>query len=335
MLRYIIKRVLLLIPVLVGVVVLVFSFNYFSDASPVYSLVSSNATEEDIARVTHELGLDRPYMVQLGEYFKNLITKGDFGTSYIQKQPVWNLVRDRFPVTATIGLSAAILSTLIGIPLGIIASVKQNTFFDYISTFIAVVLAALPAFWVCMILMLIFSVTLQWTPVTGVATWKGYILPIVSTALMPIAMTMRMTRSSMLEVIRQDYVRTARAKGLPEKVVLWRHTLQNAMIPVMTVVGMNIGLSLTGSVISETIFNISGLGLLMSQSISQKDFILTQSCVLICAFIVSVMNLLTDIAYAVVDPRICAEYTTAGKRKKRKKAAVEEEDRDEAMGGSK
>lgn len=325
MTRYVLRRILMLIPVLVGVVVLVFTINYFSDSSPVYSLVGSNATQEDFDRVSHELGLDRPYFVQLGEYFWNLITKGDFGTSYIQKRPVIELVKSRFPVTAIIGLAAAILSTLIGIPLGILAAVKQNTAYDYSSTIFAVICAALPSFWVCLILMLIFSVTLGWTPVTGVDTWQGYVLPIIATALMPIALTMRMTRSSMLEVIRQDYVRTARAKGLSEKKVLWEHTLQNAMIPVMTVIGMNIGMSLTGSVIAETIFNIPGLGLLMSSSITQKDFIVTQSCVLICALIVSVMNLLTDIAYAIVDPRVKAEYTNSVKRKRRQTAVKESE----------
>lgn len=331
MLRYTARRILLLIPVLVGVVVLIFTINYFSDSSPVYSLVGTNASQEDFDRVTHDLGLDRPYFVQLGDYFWKLITKGDFGTSYIQKRPVLDLIRSRFPVTAVIGLSAAILSTLIGIPLGILAAVRQNTAYDYSSTIFAVICAALPSFWVCLILMLIFSVKLQVTPVTGVDTWKGFILPIIATALMPIALTMRMTRSSMLEVIRQDYVRTARAKGLSEKKVLWEHTLQNAMIPVMTVVGMNIGMSLTGSVIAETIFNISGLGLLMSSAITQKDFIVTQSCVLVCAFIVSVMNLLTDLAYAVVDPRVKAEYSKAGKKKRRSRSnnAVNEVSADE------
>ncbi|MGI5971134.1 MAG: ABC transporter permease [Oscillospiraceae bacterium] len=324
MLRYTIHRLLLLIPVLVGVVVLVFTINYFSSVSPVYSLINVNSTQEDIDRITHELGLDRPYFVQLGDYFYRLIFHGDFGTSYIHKVSVWSLVHDRFPVTVRIGLSAAILSTMMGIPLGILAAVKQNTVLDYSSTFLAVIMAALPSFWVCLILMLFFAVQLRWVPVSGIDTWKGYILPIVSSALMPVAMTMRMTRSSILEVIRQDYIRTARAKGLPEKKVIWKHTLQNALIPVMTVVGMNIGMSLTGSVISETIFNIPGMGSLMSSSITQKDFITTQSCVLICAFIISGMNMITDLAYALVDPRIKAEYSHLAAKKGKSKSKAGE-----------
>ena len=258
--------------------------------------------------------------MQLGEYFWNLITKGSFGTSYIHRMPVWDLIKDRFPVTVKLGLSAAIISTVIGIPLGILAAVKQNTIFDYSSTFLAVIMAALPSFWVCLILMLVFSVNLRWTPVSGLPTWKGYILPVISSALMPVAMTMRMTRSSVLEVIRQDYVRTARAKGLRENTVIWEHTLKNAMIPVMTVVGMNIGISMTGSIIAETIFNIPGLGMLMNASITKKDFITTQSCVLICAFIISFMNMITDLGYAAVDPRIRAEYRNIGAHRKRPKS---------------
>ena len=319
MLRYTIHRILLLIPVLVGVVLIVFTINYFSAVSPAYSLINTTPTPELVAAKEHELGLDRPYFVQLGEYFWNLITKGSFGTSYIHRIPVWELIKDRFPVTVKLGLSAAILSTLIGIPLGILAAVKQNTIFDYSSTFLAVIMAALPSFWVCLILMLVFSVNLRWTPVSGLPSWKGYILPVISSALMPVAMTMRMTRSSVLEVIRQDYVRTARAKGLHEKTVIWQHTLKNAMIPVMTVVGMNIGISMTGSIISETIFNIPGLGMMMNASITQKDFITTQSGVLICAFIVSFMNMLTDLGYAAVDPRIRAEYRNMSARGRRLK----------------
>jgi len=318
MLRYTIKRILWLIPILIGVIVLIFTINYFSDVGPAYALATANSTEEDIARINHELGLDRPYLVQLGDYFWNLITKGDFGNSYIHKVPVWTLIRSRFPITVKIGLCSAILSTLIGVPLGILAAIKQNTVYDYASTVFAVIIAALPSFWVCLILMLFFSVLLKWTPVTGIATWKGYILPIAASALMPIAMTMRMTRSSMLEVVRQDYIRTARAKGLSEKRVVWKHILQNAMIPVMTVVGMNIGMCLTGSVIAETIFNIPGMGLLMSGSIIQKDYITTQGCVLVCAFITSGMNVLTDLAYAVVDPRVRAEYTRSARKRKKK-----------------
>jgi peptide/nickel transport system permease protein len=259
--------------------------------------------------------VDRPFLVQLGDYLKNLVTKGSLGTSYTQHKPVWDLIGERFSTTFILGISSCLISTLIGIPLGILAAVKQNSAFDYGATIFAVLLAALPSFWVCLMLMLIFSVHLGWTPVTGVKTWTGFILPVISTAMMPVAMNMRMTRSSMLEVIRQDYIRTARAKGVPEKTVIWKHALNNALIPVLTVVGMNVGMSLTGSVIAETIFNIPGLGLLMSKAITQRDTITVTGCVLLCAFIISFMSMLTDIVYALVDPRIKAQYTSKKKRK--------------------
>jgi len=323
--KYILHRILMLIPVLIGVIIILFIIFYYSGMSyqVIYSLVNqNNATDEVLAAKAAELGVDRPFLVQLGDYFWNLISKGSLGTSFTQHKPVWDLIGERFMTTFILGISSAVLSTVIGIPLGILAAVKQNSAFDYGATILAVIMAALPPFWVCLMLMLVFSVQLGWTPVTGIKTWTGYILPVISTAMMPVAMNMRMTRSSMLEVIRQDYIRTARAKGVPEKTVIWKHALNNALIPVITVVGMNVGMSLTGSVIAETIFNIPGLGLLMSQAINSRDTITVTGCVLLCAFIISFMNLITDIVYAVVDPRIKAQYTS--QRKRRTKNAADQ-----------
>lgn len=321
MTKYILKRILMMIPVLIGVVIIIFTINYFSAVSPAVLLCGPNATAEELAAKEAELGLDRPYLVQIGTYFWNIVTKGSLGQSYVYKQPVLDMILLRLPITIKIGFFAALLSAVIGIPLGILAAVKQNSIFDYVSTVLSVILSAMPAFFLCLILMLFFSVRLKWLPVQGIESWKGYILPIVATGVMPIAMTTRMTRSSMLEVIRQDYVRTARAKGVPERAIIWKHTLKNALIPIITVVGMNLGLSMTGSVLCETIFNIPGLGLLMNSSISQRDFITTQGCVLICAFIISGMNLLTDLCYAFVDPRIKAQYKSAKKPKAEKRKA--------------
>ena len=321
--KYILKRLLMMIPVLIGVVVIIFTINYFSTVSPAVVLCGPNATEAELAAKEAELGIDKPYFVQLAAYFWNIITKGTLGTSYIYRQPVLSMIGLRLPITIRIGFFAALFSAVVGIPLGILAAVKQNSIFDYISTILSVVLSAMPAFFLCLILMLFFSVRLKWFPVQGLSDWKGYVLPTLATGVMPIAMTTRMTRSSMLEVIRQDYVRTARAKGVPERSIIWKHTLKNALIPIITVVGMNLGLSMTGSVLCETIFNIPGLGLLMNNSIAMRDFITTQGCVLICAFIISGMNLLTDLCYALVDPRIRAQYRTPGRKPaKRKEAAA-------------
>ena len=317
MIKYVLKRLFMMIPVLIGVVIIVFTINYFSTVSPAVILAGANASAEDIAVKNAELGLDRPYLVQIGSYFYDMVFHTSLGTSYIYKQPVLSMIATRMPYTLRIGVIAAAISAVIGVSLGILGAVKQNSACDYISTILSIVCAALPPFLVCLGLMLIFSVKLRVLPIQGVQSWKGYILPIIATGLSPVAMTARMTRSSMLEVIRQDYIRAARAKGIPEQVVIWNHTLKNALIPILTVVGMNFGLSMTGSVICETIFNIPGLGLLMSSSISQRDFITTQGCVLICAFIVCLMNLLTDLCYAFVDPRIKAQY--GGKRKTKAK----------------
>lgn len=315
MLRYTLRRILLLIPVLIGVVVIIFTINYVTgaDQQVIAFLLSSTASPEDVASKLHELGLDRPYLVQLGDYFWQIIAHGSFGTSYVLHKPVAELIGQRIWITVRLGLGAAFLSTIIGIPIGILAAVKQNSIFDYICTFFATMCSALPSFWLCLMFILFFSVKLGWFPITGIKTWKGYVLPIVASGIFPIAMLVRMTRASMLEVIRQDYIRTARAKGVPERRVIWKHALQNALVPVVTLIGTNIGASLTGSVLAETIFNIPGLGLLMQNSLSKYDTITEMGCILLCAFIMSVMNLLTDLFYAVIDPRIHAQYEGTGK----------------------
>ncbi len=323
MLKYIIRRLLLMIPVLIGVVVVVFTINYFASISPASVICGSMATDEQIAQKEHELGLDQPYIVQLGSYFWNIISKGTLGKSYIYQTPVLDTILERLPVTARIGLFASMFSAIIGIPLGILAAIKQNSPADYGSTFFSILMGAVPPFCLCLLLQLIFGVKLKILPISSLNSWKGYVMPIIAVGMMPIAMTMRMTRSAMLETIRQDYVRTARAKGLPEKTVILRHTLKNALIPIVTVVGMTIGFSMTGSIIAETIFNIPGMGSLMNISIASKDFITTQGCVLVAAFIISSMTLITDLVYAFVDPRIKAQYAGTKKVKRTSSKTVE------------
>lgn len=317
--RYFLKRLLMMIPILIGVVVVVFTINYFSSVSPATVILGSMATEEQILAKEAELGLNDPYFVQLGRYFWDIISKGSLGQSYIYKTEVLDMIATRLPKTLIIGFFAATLSVLIGVPLGIFAAVKQNSIFDYAATFLAILCGAVPAFVMCLLLQVVFGVNLKLLPVSGVKEWTGFILPIVSCGIMPVAMTCRMTRSSMLETIRQDYIRTARAKGLPEKTVIWKHALKNALIPIITVVGMNYALAMTGSIIAETIFNIPGMGSLMNSSISTKDYITTQGCVMVAAFIISFVTLLTDMVYALIDPRIKAQYIARSKSKKPKK----------------
>ena len=326
MIKYIIRRILMLIPVILGVITVVFTINYFNTSSPAITILGASATPETIAQVEAELGLDRPYLVQLGSYLWNIVSKFDFGTSYIYKTSCMSMILSRLPVTMFIGVMGVLLSVIIGIPLGILAAWKQNSALDYSATFCSTILSALPNFWVALMLVLFFSVNLKLLPVSGVSSWKGYVLPIVAGALPSLAMFTRMTRSSVLEVIRQDYVRTARAKGLAERKVISHHVIRNGLIPVATVVGMITALCMTGSMISERIFNIPGLGLLLYNAIVQNDYIMVQSGAIVTAVIICVMNLITDIAYAFIDPRIKSKYTAGSKKqgKKQRPAAGSE-----------
>lgn len=323
MTRYIIKRLLLMIPILIGVIVIVFTINYFSTGSPAMAILGTSATPENIATVEHEWGLDRPYFVQLGEYLLNVFTKFDLGVSYSFKRPVVDLIGERIGVTVLLGLLGVAFAVVLGIPLGIISSTRQYSVFDYVATTFAVILAAIPSFWLALMLMLLFAVQLGWVPISGLDTWKNWILPVASIGAFPVAMITRMTRSSMLEVIRQDYIRTANAKGVSSGVVIFRHALRNGMIPVVASIGLMTGLAMTGTIIIETIFNIPGLGTLMNNSINKYDYTLTQGIVLICAILICGTNLITDLVYALIDPRIRAQYT-AQKFIKRKKFSGKE-----------
>lgn len=313
MIKYVLKRIFLLIPVLLGVIVIVFTINYFTDGSPAFTILGAAATPENVAEVEHEWGLDRPYLVQLGDYIWNIVTKGDLGTSYSYRRPVSEMIAERLPNTVKLGLLSILFSIVIGVPLGIISATKQYSPLDYGATTLASILAALPSFWLALMLMLFFSVKLKWLPVSGLGTWKNWILPVVANGIMPVALITRMTRSSMLEVIRQDYIRTARSKGISECKVIFGHALKNALIPIITVVGNTAGLAMTGAIIVETVFNIPGLGVMMNLAINQNDYITTQSGVLVCAVIICLMNLVTDVAYAIVDPRIKAQYISQNK----------------------
>ena len=338
MVRYILKRVLTLIPIIIGVVIIVFTINYFTSGSPATVMLGAAATPENVATLEHDLGLDRPYFVQLGEYLWNIFTKFDLGTSYIWKRPVTEMIFERIGVTLILGLLGVAFSLVIGIPIGVLSSTRQYSAFDYIATTLAVVIAAIPSFWLALMLILFFSVKLGWLPISGLTSWKHWVLPIISVGAFPIAMITRMTRSSMLEVIRQDYIRTARAKGLPESRVIYGHALKNGIIPITTAVGITAGLAMTGTIIVETIFNIPGIGTLMNGAITKYDYILTQGIVLVCALIICGTNLITDIAYAFLDPRIKAMYVNSMKKRQaaeaKQKAALHADPKNTPEGGT-
>jgi len=322
MLKFIIKRILWMIPIMLGVIVIVFTIEYFTPGDPVLSILGTNFTEEQYAQKAAELGVDKPYIVQLGNYIWKIITKFDFGTSFTTKRSVTTQLMERFKPTFIIGVVGVIVSALIAIPLGVYAALHHAKPSDFIITAISIIFAAVPGFWLAIMLMLIFCLRLNILPAAGIDTWKGYILPIFCSALGPFVMTCRMTRSSMLEVVRQDYIRTAKAKGLPQGDITRRHTLRNAMIPVITLLAMNLGHSLGGSIMVETIFTVPGIGILMRNAIGQLDYPMIHGGVLFLAFVMCVMNLLADLAYAVVDPRVFDQYVGGKRRKRKKEAAV-------------
>ena len=303
MLKYISKRIIYLIPVLIGIVFLVFTIMYFSPGDPAKLILGDRAPEEQVAALRHELGLDLPYYQQLFNYIKNAI-HGDFGNSYQLRMPVWDIIKLRFPLTLQLTTFTMLIAVLIGVPVGILSAVKQYSVIDAFSVIFALLKASIPAFWLGMLLMLLFSLNLGWLPSSGYEGVKWLILPSITLGFINCATIMRMTRSSMLEVVRQDFIRTARAKGATEKRVVFRHALKNAIIPVITVVGTAFGSSLGGAVVTETVFGLPGMGTQIITAIRQKDNPVVLASVIVIALAFSLVNLIVDILYTYVDPRI-------------------------------
>lgn len=314
MIRYIAKRLLMLIPVLLGIVLVVFIMNRISPGNPARNLLGDGATDEAVAALEEELGLNDPLYVQFFNYVKGVVTEFDLGTSYQTKRPVITELMDRFPTTAKLAFFSILLSAVVGITLGIISAVKQNTPIDHLSTGVALLGVSMPAFWLGMMLILVFSIYLKWTPVSDITGWKSWILPTITSSMAGMATITRMTRSSMLEVICQDYIVTARAKGLTERVIIVKHALKNALIPIITVLGIQLGVMLGGAVLTETVFSINGLGKYMVDGIKNRDYPVVQGGVLLLALVFSIVNLVVDIIYAYVDPRIKSQYSRSRKR---------------------
>lgn len=319
MVKYILKRILWMIPIMLCVVIIVFTIMYFTPGDPVMAILGSSYTQEAYEIKAHEMGLDQPFVAQLFNYLKNVVTKFDFGRSYINNLSVSAQIIDRVQPTFIIAVLGVLLSQLIAIPVGVMAATHHMKPLDYTVTSLCVILAAIPGFLLAVFLMLLFCLKLKWLPAAGITNWTGYILPIICSVFGPMVASCRMTRSSMLEVVRQDYIRTARAKGVSEGDVIRRHALKNALIPVLTMLGMHLGGAMGGSILVETIFTVPGLGTLMKQAIYNQDYPLIQGCVIFISFIMCMMNLLTDLAYAVVDPRVYDQMSGGGKKKRRKK----------------
>jgi peptide/nickel transport system permease protein len=324
LLRYVAHRVVLLVPVLLGITVLVFLLLHLIPGDPATVLLGQNATPEDVARLKRILGLDKPLPEQLGRYLWHVV-QGDLGTSIFQSRPVTEVVFDAMPATIELTVVSLMIAAMIGMPLGVLAAVRQNSVWDYGSMLLAQLGNSIPVFWVGILAILLFSVRLDILPtfgrgepllsafeqgVTGggwATLWdslKHLAMPAFTLGFSAAALISRMVRSSVLEVLGQDFIRTARAKGLRERAVIVRHALRTAMIPVVTIIGLQFGFLLGGAVITETVFAWPGAGRLMITAIGQRDFPLVQGAVLILALLFSLVNLFVDVLYAWINPQI-------------------------------
>lgn len=316
--RYIIRRLLMTIVVVLVASVVVFTLVYFVPGDPVKILLPSDATVADLEAKRHELGLDRPYLVQLGSFLYNAFIKLDLGTSWVRGTPVMDGLAERLPYTLRLGLLSILISTVIAIPLGVTAAVHQNCWQDHFCMVFGMICISLPDFWIALLMVLLFSMKLGLLPAFGVGGPQYMILPVIASALHSIGSLARQTRSSMLEVIRSDYITTARAKGLKERSVIYRHMLPNALIPVITTIGGSFALVVAGTVVIEQVFSRPGVGTYLTQAITNRDFPIIRGCVIVLAIFTALMMLVVDLAYAVVDPRIKAQY--AGQSRRRRKA---------------
>ncbi|MFG6149886.1 ABC transporter permease [Halobacillus sp. B23F22_1] len=306
----IVNRFLQLLLLLIGISFLVFMSMHIAPGNPATIIGGPTATESDLQAISEELGLNKPVLVQYFDYIIGVV-QGDLGYSFQNNQQVSSAIVERFPQTLNLAIASMFVAVLIGVPAGIISAIKQNSWFDVSSTTVALLGVSIPNFWLGTMLILIFAVELQWLPVGGLNApfWtiegiRQLILPAITLGTASAAMIARMSRSAMLEVIRADYIRTARAKGAKTTTVIWIHGLRNAMIPVITVIGLNFGFLLGGTIITEQVFAINGVGRLMIDAIAARDFPVVQGTVLLVAALFVVVNLLVDIIYALVDPRI-------------------------------
>jgi ABC-type dipeptide/oligopeptide/nickel transport system permease component len=293
----------MLVPVLFGVSVISFSLLHMVPGDPAMILAGDDANPEFIKAVRQEYGLDKPLYVQYGTFIARVV-RGDFGTSIRNREPVIKLLRERFLFTMQLSFLAILIAAFIGLIAGVISATRQYSLFDHLSMIGALFGISMPIFWLGLLLMLVFSVYLHWFPAGGKGTLRHLILPAIALGAASAAVIARMTRASMLEVIRQDYIRTARANGLKEFVVTYKHALKNAMIPVITVFGLEFGYMLGGAVLTETVFSLPGVGRLMVEGIFQRDYPVVQASMLMVAGTFVIVNLLTDIAYAFFDPKI-------------------------------
>ncbi|GHV39303.1 peptide ABC transporter permease [Synergistales bacterium] len=315
MYRYVLKRLLLMIPVMLGVSLLVYCVLDLAPGDAVSFLAPADATLEEREQIRHDLGLDRNVFIRYAEYMVNMF-HGDLGKSYLTGRDVFKTFAEKVPNTLYMGFTAVFISVILSIPLGIYAAIHRGTLRDNASMVFALFGISIPNFWLGLLLILYFSLKLRWLPSGGAQRPESVILPAITLGFGMMAMLARTTRSSMLEVINQDYLRTARAKGVPERVVINKHALKNALIPIITIIGTQISTVLGGAVVTETVFSWPGVGRLIVDSLNSRDTPQVTGSVILTTLFLSFIVLLVDILYGVVDPRIKAQYTSSKKRGK-------------------
>lgn len=307
MLKFIVKRLLWLIPICLGVALIIFSIMDLTPGDPARLLLGESATEEAVSQLRDELGLNQPFITRYVKWVSGVFT-GDFGMSYRTRQPVFDEVKVRFPRTVRLAFFTSLISIILSIPFGVISAVRRYSAADNILLAVNLVLTSAPGFLIGLVFILFFSLKLDWFPATGITTWKHYILPATAAALNYSAALQRMMRSSMLETIRSDYIRMAQAKGAREFRIIMKHAMGNAILPVITLIGINFGWQLGGTIIIEQLFAIPGIGTLLITSVNFKDAPqVMASCVFVAIF-AALINLFVDILYAYIDPRVKSQF---------------------------
>lgn len=311
--KFILKRLLYMIPVLLGVAFLVFAILSLTPGDPGTIILGITAKPEDIASLNEQFGYNKPFLIRFFSYIKDIVLHFNLGVSYQTREPVINDIMAKFPNTLKLTIFSMSLSAIIGISFGIISAVKQYSALDHICVVTALVFACIPGFWLGLMLMMLFSLKLGWLPSYGAESLKNFILPTLTVSMTSAAGLLRLTRSAMLETIRQEYIRTAKAKGASKKRIIIKHALRNALMPVVTTLGTSFGAPLGGAIIAETVFAMPGMGTLITTAIRQKDIPMVMGSTLFLAVLFSLIILLVDILYAVIDPRIMDKYKKGGK----------------------
>ncbi|MBR3403251.1 MAG: ABC transporter permease [Parasporobacterium sp.] len=316
--RYIIKRILLVFVVILGVLIIIFILSEITPGNPAARLLGTEASMEEIEAKAESMGLNDPVIVQFGRYVFNFVTKLDLGQSYTTRQPVWGELMTRYPYTLTLGLLATALAILIGVPLGVLGAIKQYSVRDTVIVFLALVLMSIPNFWFGILCINTFSVKLKWLPPAGTGTWYHWIMPVVILSLGGMASLIRVTRSSMLDTIRMDYMRTARAKGQKESVVIIRHGFRNALIPVVNAISAQMSVVIGGTVMIESVFALPGIGKYMTDAVTALNWPAVRGGVICLAIAFSILNLIVDLIYVAIDPRLISRYNGVRGREIRK-----------------